>query len=147
MVLPAVAVPQQQAYVVDNVGLAQLDLDACSPVLLDGVPGEAVVQVIVLRVSVQQRRLQLALHHLGTVLHGGNVLLRDWWGKGGVKGHRLGHFWDQLVVYSKALERGERGSITPSSQRIPSVTITICSKNATQLMLFTFTNHSLSILK
>lgn len=38
MVLPAVAVPQQQAYVVDNVGLAQLDLDACTPVLLNGVP-------------------------------------------------------------------------------------------------------------
>jgi len=75
---PAVAVPEQQAHVVDDGGLAQLDLEARAAVLLDGVPGEAVVQVVVLRVPVQQRRLQLPLHHLGAVLHGGDVLLRDW---------------------------------------------------------------------
>ena len=74
---PAVSVPQQDADVVDDGRLAQLDLDPSSAVLLDGVPGEAVVQVVVLGVSVQQGRLELPLHHLGPVLHGGNVLLGD----------------------------------------------------------------------
>lgn len=74
---PAVPVPQQQADVVDDGGLAQFDLDPGPAVLLDGVSGEAVVQVVVLRVSVQQRRFQLSLHHLGAVLHGGDVFFRD----------------------------------------------------------------------
>lgn len=75
--LPAVSVPQQQADVVHDRRLAQLDLDSRAPVFFDGMSGEAVVQVIVLGVSVEQGRLELALHHLSAVLHGGDVLLRD----------------------------------------------------------------------
>lgn len=73
--LPAVSVPQQQSHVVDDGRLSQFDLDAGPAVLLDGVPGEAVIQVVVLSVPVQQRRLQLAFGHLSAVLHGGDVLL------------------------------------------------------------------------
>lgn len=73
---PAVPVPQQQAHVVDDGGLSQAHQEARGPaVLLDGVPRETVVQVVVLRVSVQQGRLQLAFHHRGAVLHGRDVLL------------------------------------------------------------------------
>lgn len=75
--LPAVSVPQQQADVVDDGRLAQFDLNPGPAVLLDGVSGEAVVQVVVLSVSVEQRRLQLPFHHLSAVFHGGDVLLRD----------------------------------------------------------------------
>lgn len=62
---------------VDDGCLAQFDLDPGPAVLLNGMSGEAVVQVVVLGVSVQQRRLELPFHHLSSVLHGGDVLLGD----------------------------------------------------------------------
>lgn len=50
---PAVSVPQEDADVVDDEGLAEFDLDPGASVLLYGVSGKAVVQVVVLRVSVK----------------------------------------------------------------------------------------------
>lgn len=76
-ILPTVPVPQQETDVVDNGRLAQFDLDPGPTVLLYGVSGEAVIKVVVLRVSVQQRRLELPFHHLSAVLHGGNVFFWD----------------------------------------------------------------------
>lgn len=78
VVSPAVSIPQQQPDVVDDGRLSQFDLDAGATVLLNGVSGEPVVQVVVLGVSVQQSRLQLSFDHLCSVLHGGDVLLWDW---------------------------------------------------------------------
>lgn len=78
-ILPAVFIPEQQAHVVDDGWLAQADLDPCAAsIVLYRVSGEAVVQVVVLSVSVQQSRLQLALHYHGSVLHSGYVLFWDY---------------------------------------------------------------------
>lgn len=51
---PAVTVPQEQAYVVDNGWLAKLDLNARAAVIIDGMPGKSMIQVIILSVTIQQ---------------------------------------------------------------------------------------------
>ena len=76
--VPAVPIPQKDADVVDNEGLAELHLDPRSAILFNGVSREAMVQVVVLSISIQQRRLQLTFHHLSSILHRSNVLLRNY---------------------------------------------------------------------
>lgn len=63
---------------VDDGRLAQTDLDpGAAAVLLYRVSGEAVVQVVILSVPVQQSRLQLTFHYHCSVLHSGYVLFWD----------------------------------------------------------------------
>lgn len=63
---------------IDDGGLTQADLDTSgSSLFFYGVSREAMVQIIVLRVSIQESRLQLTLHYYSAMLHSGNVLLWD----------------------------------------------------------------------
>jgi len=75
--IPHVPVPEQHANGVDDGRLAEPDDDAEPVVVVNGVPCEATVEIVVDCVTVEQRRLHLAAYHLRTVPQARHVLIHS----------------------------------------------------------------------